>query len=132
MPKQETFFEQQDVDRRVVVLKSYDKSYAHEVFNNMDEQALQHLWNALKPEENYEAADLPSLNNPDDVNGDAKAFLWDELVEQAVEDPRASPRLTSFFIVNEALSGKSEEGIYVSADWISAESFAKGRLAGIS
>jgi hypothetical protein len=132
MPKQEIFFEQQGSDRRVEVLKSYDEGYARETFSNMDEQALQHLWNALKLEENYEAADLPSLNNPDDVNDDAKAFLWDQLVEQALEDPRAYPRLTSFFIVNETLAGKAEESIYVSPDWPSAESFAKGRLAAIS
>ena len=129
MPKQEIFFEQQDGDRRVEVLKTYDQSYAREAFGNMDEPALKHLWDALKPEETYEAAELPSLNNPDDVNGEAEAFLWDELVDQALEDPRASPRLTSFFIVNEKRPGKSEESVYVSPDWPSAESFAKSRLA---
>jgi hypothetical protein len=129
MPKQEIFFEQQSNERRVEVLKSYDQTYAREAFGNMDEQALKHLWEALKPEENYEASELPSLNNPDDVNGEAEAFLWDELVDQALEDARASPRLTSFFIVNETVSGKQEESIYVSPDWPSAESFAKTRLA---
>lgn len=128
MPKQEIFFEQQDGGRKIEVLKSYDQSYAREAFSNMDEAALQHLWEALKPEEKYEAADLPSLNNPDDVDGEAEAFLWDELVDQALEDPRASPHLTSFFIVNETLQGKREESIYVSPDWPSAEDFAKGRL----
>ena len=53
MPKQETFFEQQVGERRIEVLKSYDQSYAHEAFKNMDEQALRSLWEALKPEEIY-------------------------------------------------------------------------------
>lgn len=38
-------------DRRVEVLKSYDQSYAREAFKNMDEEAQQHLWDSLKPED---------------------------------------------------------------------------------
>jgi hypothetical protein len=127
MPKQELFFEQQIGDKRVEVLKSYDQSYAHEVFNRMDEEARKHLWDALKPEENYDPEDLPKLNDPDDVNDEAGSFLWDELVEQALEDARASPRVTSFFIVNETI-GRSREDLFVSPDWPTAEAFAKNRL----
>lgn len=128
MPKQETFFEQKAGDRTVQVLKTYDEGYAKEAFDNMDEQALKHLWNALKPEDIYEPSDLPSLDNPTDGGGEAESFLWDELVDQALEDPRASPRLTSFFVVNVTVEGKREESVYVSPDWPSAESFAKNRL----
>ena len=86
MPKQETFFEQQVGERRIEVLKSYDQGYAHEAFKNMDEQALRSLWASLKPEEIYDPAGLPSLTDPNDLNGEAEAFLWDELLEQARED----------------------------------------------
>jgi hypothetical protein len=99
MPKQETFFEQQVGERRVEVLKSYDQCYAHEAFKNMDEQALRSLWDSLKPEEIYDPAGLPSLTDPNDQNGEAEAFLWDELLEQAREDGS----LLSFFIVNETV-----------------------------
>ena len=126
MPKQELFFEQEKGNCRVEVLKSYDQGYAHEVFKNMDEGALQRLWDALKPEETYEVGDLPRLNNPDDVTGEAESFLWDELLEQAREEGS----VLSFFVVNE-ITGKHSEGLYVSPDWPSAEVFAKDRVAGI-
>ena len=120
MPKQEVFFEQQVGERHVEVLKSYDQKYAREAFQNMDEQALQQLWNTLKPEEIYEAAGLPPLNDP---AGEGEAFLWDELLEQAREDGS----LLSFFIVNET-SGNVSESLFVSPDWPSAEVFARARL----
>ncbi len=90
----------------------------------MDDDAQKHLWAALKPEEVYEPANLPKLADPDDVNGEAEAFLWDELLEQAREDGN----LLSFFIVNETV-GSNTENLYVSPDWPSAESFALSRLA---
>ena len=68
MPKQEILFEQQDGDRRIEVLKSYDQSYAREAFKCMDDDAPKRLWEALKPEEIYDPAGLPSLNDPNDVN----------------------------------------------------------------
>lgn len=117
MPKQETFFEKTLGDKTVEVFKSYDQTYAREVFTNMDDAALKHLWAALKPEEIYEPTNLPSLSDP---NGEAEAFLWDELLEQAREE---GP-LLSFFIVNER-GGHQDGGLYVSPDWPSAESFAK-------
>ena len=123
MPKQELFFEQQAGSRRVEVLKSYDQSYAHEVFTTMDEGALQRLWDVLKPENTYEAADLPRLNDPDDVTSEAASFLWDELLEQA----REQGSVLSFFVVNE-VAGERSESLYVSPDWPSAEGFAKERL----
>jgi hypothetical protein len=120
MPKQEVFFEQQVGERRIEVLKSYDQAYAREAFQNMDEQALQQLWTALKPEEIYDPAGLPALSGPE---GEGEAFLWDELLEQAREDGS----LLSFFIVNE-IDGKNSESLFVSPDWPSAEAFAKARV----
>jgi len=124
MPKQETFFVQTAGGRRVEVLKSYDQTYAREAFQCMDDNALQRLWTSLKPEEIYTPADLPRLNDPDDVNGEAAAFLWDELLEQAREDGS----VLSFFVVNET-TGPRSESLYVSPDWPSAEAFAKERLS---
>ena len=118
MPKQEVFFEQQVGERRIEVLKSYDQVYAREAFRNMDEHALQQLWDALKPEEIYEPAGLPTA----DEDGEREAFLWDELLEQAREDGS----LLSFFIVNET-AGRQSESLFVSPDWPSAEQFARAR-----
>ena len=123
MPKQEIFFEQTAAGTRIEVLKSYDQSYAREAFGEMDEDALQHLWETLKPEEIYDPAGLPSLGDSD---GEGEAFLWDELLEQAREDGN----MLSFFVVNETVSGRSGS-LYVSPDWPSAEAFAKQRLASI-
>ena len=120
MPKQEVFFEEQVGERRVEVLKSYDQAYAREAFQNMDEQALQQLWSALKPEEIYDPAGLPALSDPD---GEGEAFLWDELLEQAREDGST----LSFFVVNET-NGRRGESLFVSPDWPSAEAFARRRL----
>ena len=127
MPKQEIFFEQQDGDRKIEVLKSYDQVYAREAFSSMDAEGLKHLWSALKPEDIYDPAGLPLLNDPSDTNGEAETFLWDELLEQAREDGN----LLSFFIVNET-NGKRSESLYVSPDWPSAEIYAKERLTAAS
>lgn len=126
MPKQEVFFEQEIHGRRVEVLKSYDQRYAREAFGNMDEGSLRRLWEVLGPEKIYDPAGLPSLSDPNDVNGEAEAFLWDELLEQA----REQDNLFSFFIVNEVI-GDHTESLYVSPDWPSAEAFAKKRIVAV-
>ena len=121
MPKQEVFFEQSAAGTRIEVLKSYDQSYAREAFSGLGEDALQRLWEALKPEEIYDLAGLPSLRDPD---GEAEAFLWDELLEQAREEGS----VLSFFVVNETASGRSES-LYVSPDWPSAEAFRQATFS---
>ena len=121
MPQQELFFQEQVGERRIEVLKSYDQTYAHEAFQNMDEQALQQLWTALKPEEIYAPAGLPTLSDPE---GEGEGFLWDELLEQAREDGS----LLSFFIVNQT-NGRHSESLFVSPDWPSAEAYAKDLLS---
>jgi hypothetical protein len=50
MPQQELFFEERAEDRLIVVLKTYDQSYAREVFGNVDDAA--------------SAEDLGSFENP--------------------------------------------------------------------
>ncbi|MGO9323526.1 MAG: hypothetical protein ACLP07_03110 [Terracidiphilus sp.] len=123
MPKQETFLQEAANGVEVEVLKTYDKSYAQEVFRGMSPEALEALAATLSLEDKYEAADIPAPDAADYAN-----FLWDEICEGAIEDVRQSPTLSSFFVVVESKDGKSEE-LYVSPDWPSAEEFAKRRLA---
>lgn len=118
MPKQEVVFEQKTEDRHIEVLKVYDQAYTREAFGNMVETAREFLWNSLGIAENYDAADVPPINDPG-----SEDFLWDELVESAREDGN----LLSFFVVNEY-----SESVYVSPDWQSAANFAKNRLAMVS
>jgi hypothetical protein len=122
MPKQEVFFEQTMGDRHVAVLKTYDRSYAREVFQGIDEEATAALAAALELAKNFEPADIPSPQEAD--YGD---FLWEELYEAAREDVRNDPNLYSFFVVTETSAGKTED-LYISPDWPSAEAFAKERL----
>lgn len=123
MPQQEVFFEQVTGDGRIQVLKTYDQSYAREVFAEMDENAQAALWKSLDIDQTYDPADLPSTADPDRAD-----FLWDELMDSAREDVRLDPNLRSFFVVSEIRAAK-RQSLYVSADWPSAESFAKNLLA---
>lgn len=123
MPRQEMFFEQTTGGRRVEVLKTYDQSYAREVFKGISEEARQALAAALELEKNFEPADIP-----DPYGSDYDDFLWDELLEAAREDVRSGPNLYSFFVVAETKAGKAAD-LYISPDWPSAEVYAKGRLA---
>jgi hypothetical protein len=123
MPQQEVFFEQTAGDRRIQVLKTYDPAYAREVFNEMDDDAQTILWKTLEVEHTYDTADLPAPTDPDRAD-----FLWDELMDSAREDVRLDPNLRSFFVVNE-IRGATPQSLYVSADWPSAESFAKNLMA---
>ena len=123
MPKQETFFELSAGNRRVEVIKTYDCSYALEVFQNMGKDAIRALAAALEISSNYDPADIP------DPNGlEYEDFLWNELREAGIEDVRLDPNLRSFFVVSQNANGKNED-LYVSADWPSAEAFAKELIA---
>lgn len=119
MPQQETFFEQSTGDRRVEVLKTYDREYAREAFGNMDEAAQTYLWSSLGIDDTYDSAEVPARHAPE-----GEDFLWEELLEAAREDGN----LLSFFVVNEA-KGTRSECLYVSPDLPSAEAFAKSRMA---
>jgi len=123
MPQQEVFFEQQIGDWRIEVLKTYDRSYAREVFGNVNDEAKRSLAAALEITENYDPEDIPDPNGQD-----YEDFLWEELSEASLEDVRQSPRLYSFFVVIETKACKSEE-IYISADWPSAQEFSKTRIS---
>lgn len=124
MPQQEVFFEQKTGDRRIEVLKTYDRSYAREVFKSIDGEARESLAEALELRKNYAPEDIP---DPD--GSDYDDFLWEELCEAAREDVRNDPSLYSFFVVSEASLAKHED-LYISPDWPSAEAYAKKRIAG--
>ncbi len=126
MPRQETFLIEKANDVVIEVLKTYDPSFAREVFGTVDDDAKKSLAAALEIEKNYAPEDVPDPNGQD-----YEDFLWEELSQASQEDVRQSPRLYSFFVVTETKAGKTEE-IYISADWPSAEEFAKGRLNGSS
>ena len=121
MPQQEVFLEQQAGDRLITVLKTYDRSYARDVFVNVDDEAKKSLAIALEIAKNYDPEDIPDSNGHD-----YEDFLWEELSEASLEDVRQSPRRCSFFVVTETKAGDAAD-VYISADWPSAEEFAKRR-----
>ena len=125
MPQQEVFFEGRAGDRHIVVVKTYDRAYAREVFVNVDDSAMKTLAEALEIESKYAPEDIPAADGQEYLD-----LLWEELSEASLEDVRQYPRLYSFFVVTESSPGRIQE-IYISADWPSAEEFAKRRLAGL-
>jgi hypothetical protein len=122
MPRQETFLREAANGVEVEVLKTYDKSYAQEVFRGMSTEALEALAATLNLEGKYEVTDIPAPDATDYAD-----FIWDDICEGAIEDVRQSPTLSSFFVVVETNAGKAEE-LYVSPDWPSAEVFARNRI----
>lgn len=124
MPKQETFLKESAGPVTVEVIKTYDANYAREVFDGMEEDARLVLAQSLEVSKKYPPEDIPAS---DGIEYDD--FLWEELSEDSLEDARQSPRRYSFFVVAVWENGKSEDR-YVSADWTSAEQFAKAQLFG--
>jgi hypothetical protein len=122
MPRQETFLREAANGVEVEVFKTYDKSYAQEVFRGMSTEALEALAATLNLEGKYEVTDIPAPDATDYAD-----FIWDDICEGAIEDVRQSPTLSSFFVVVETNAGKAEE-LYVSPDWPSAEVFARNRF----
>lgn len=115
MPQEEVFLEVQDGIDTIRVVKTYDAAFVKECFEMMDELALKALADSLSLEENYDLADVPCAS--DDGYGD---FLWQEMFDSAREDGQ----IRSFFVVTVA-NGNRVQPIYVSADWPSAEAYAK-------
>jgi hypothetical protein len=106
MPKQETFFESEIGNKRIVVLKTYDRQFAREAFEQMNPDALRFLQNHFQ------------------ISGseDAEA-LWDEIEEGAREDWNKF----SYFVVTEG-NTENSTSLLVSSDWPTAEAFAHERL----
>jgi hypothetical protein len=123
MPKQESWLRESANGITVEIIKTYDQSYAREVYQSIDDEAMKRLAAALEIDKNNAPGDIPDPNGQDYLD-----FLWEELSQASLEDVRQSPRLYSFFVVTETKADKVSD-IYVSADWHSAEEFANRRLA---
>jgi hypothetical protein len=83
VPRQETFLREAVNGVEVEVIKTYDRSYAQEVFRGMSPEALEALSATLGLTEKYDVADIPV---PED--DDFEEFVWDEICEGAIEDVR--------------------------------------------
>ena len=118
MPQQTIFLDQTVGNTRIEVLKSYDKAFARETFDQMDEDALVFLANSL----DLESSDTENELRPEDP--DFADSIWAEMNEGAREDWNSF----SYFIVAEESAGRVAP-LFVSADWPSAEAFAKKRIS---
>lgn len=110
LPKQETFFEQRAGNVCVEVIKTYDRAYAYEVFQSMNDPSLRILAASLNINSGYQPDEIPNSDEPQYAD-----FLWAELLEAAVEDVRLDPHSCSFFVVSKSANGESRD-LYVSAD----------------
>lgn len=115
MPQEEVFLELQDGIDTIRVVKTYDAAFAKECFDAMDELALKTLADSLSLEESYDVVDIPSASDNEYAD-----FLWQEMFDSAKEDGQTR----SFFVVTTS-KGNRVQPIYVSADWPSAEAYAK-------
>ena len=115
MPRQETFLTVKNGDETVEILKTYDEDFAKEAFRNMDDAALAHLANSLKPETLYDEKEIPK---PGDEG--YEDFIWDVMVDDAREDWKTF----SYFVVTRSSSRRSEE-LFVCGDWPTAEAYVK-------
>ena len=123
MPKQEKYLSERANDVLIEVIKTYDSSYAREVFRGISEEARSELASALQIGSKYDESDVPEPTTPE-----YEDLVWEEMSDCAVEDVRQSPRLQSFFVVTVTKAGRTED-VYISPDWPSAEMFARNRLA---
>jgi hypothetical protein len=118
MPQQTSFLDETVGNTRIEVLKSYDVAFAREAFDQMDENALKFLASSLDLSNSEISVDL-SPEDPDYAD-----LIWGELNDGAREDWDSF----SYFIVEEESGGRTAS-LFVSADWPSAEAFARQRLA---
>jgi hypothetical protein len=116
MPQQEIFLDERTRDgRQLQVIKTYDEKYAKEAFRGVDVEAREHLWKALDVDNSYDTDDLPLAGGTD----------WDDLLlDELISAGREDFNLSSYFIVLETKAAFTKP-VYVSADWPSAEQFAR-------
>lgn len=122
LPKQEVFLTRAAGTETFEVIKTYDTSYAREVFGSLDDGAMRDLAAALDIVDNYDSNDIPDAST-----GEYEEFVWEELLDSAIEDVRLDPNLRSFFVVTRRSEGQSHD-LYISPDWPSAEAFVNKRL----
>lgn len=112
MAHQEIFLDERIGTERIQVLKSYDVAFAREAFDAMDEDALRFLSLRLDVE------DLPAPQSPDFADS-----IWQEVEDAAREDWNT---FSYFVVIEHGADGTTP--LFVSADWPSAEAFAKTLL----
>jgi hypothetical protein len=115
MPVQDTYFDQRVGAKHIRVLKSYDAGFAREVLDNMNEAAQKFLAKSLA---SHGDSDIPPLGSSEFAE-----YLWQEIQDGAREDWNKF----SYFVVTEGVS-TNEKSVFVSADWPTAEAYAKTRL----
>jgi hypothetical protein len=113
MPQQETYLERTVGKKQIRVLKTYDRSLARETFERMQPEALQFLGRFLD-------VDTEGLQSAASDSRDVEEELWQEVEDGAREEWNTF----SYFVVIEEADDVSAT-LYVSADWPSAEAFAK-------
>jgi hypothetical protein len=118
MPQQETFLNHETGDGSIQVLKTYDRAFAREAFDQMSEPALRFLHGLLF------ADDATDDANDKAVDSEFSETLWSEIEDGAREDWRTF----SYFVVVEQKKQHSEP-LFVASDWPSAERFAMSRIA---
>jgi hypothetical protein len=117
MQLQETYLEKPVNGGRALVIKSYDEKLAREAFESIGDDTLGLIATALKLIDLFEAGDIPDAQSPE-----YRDFLWETLSDEAREDGHTK----SFFVVIREITGQLPAALYVSADWPSAEVFARG------
>lgn len=113
MPRQETFFSSTVGDRKIEIVKTYDRNFVRTAFSRMDEAVLDHLANSLNLGSNFNESDIPAS-----TDADYGEFQWEAMTDSAREDGN----LFSFFIVTQS-KPQIERELFVSPDWPTAEAY---------
>lgn len=112
MPSQELYLEKKTGLDIFQVLKTYDTAFAKETFARMDEVAIEHLSKSLSISDEFPPDEMPI--SPDDLAD----LIWEEMYDSA----REQGQTRSYFVVRRS-SVSSEDFLYVSGDWPSAEAY---------
>jgi hypothetical protein len=115
MPVQEMFLQEEWSGRQLQVLKTYDRMFAREAFDQMDTEAITFLRVTL---------DNENVASPGE--DDADEALWEAVEDGAREDWNSF----SYFVVTEAFAGHTVL-LFVSSDWSSSEAYVKTRVAAL-
>lgn len=116
MPAQEICLELTANELSLQVLRIFDRHFAREVFDGMDDVAQSILGSALGFDDSYDSAAQPEA--------ESQSLLWEETVRAAGD---LGP-LPAFFVVVEG-RGPGQRNLYVSPDRSSAEDFAKALVS---
>ena len=114
MPAQDICLELTAHEFNIQVLRTYDRHFAREVFDCMDDVAQSILGSALDFNDTYDPAG-PAVPS----EAESHTLLWEETVRAAGD---LGP-LPAFFVVVEG-RGPGQRNHYVSPDRFSAEDFA--------